>query len=185
MIKRLHELSKKELKALGTFMRGEIKPADMAKGSNWVCQQLQRPHFWSEKQVAHMVKRDRETLTTSGASYLRVWVALESSPVGLCGVMVEPLKLFISTFLIDDDYVEAEQFQIADALAKVSLAGLPDREEIYSLFNKKGFAARFATRCGFECRELGKSIIPDPNPLLYWWMNPEKLAENIKKLAKA
>lgn len=174
-IKRLHELSKKELKDLGTFMRGEIQPASIG-GSDWVCQQLQRPHFWSAEQIAYMVRHDKATPTNPGASHLRIWVSL--NPFGLCAVMVEPTKLFIATFLID----AKEPFEIADALALEALANLPDREEIYSLFNKEGFAARFAIRCGFKCRPLGKSMIPDPNPILYWWMHPKKLAENIKAM---
>jgi len=176
MIKRLHELTKAELTALGVFMRGEIKPASISEGSDWVCQQLQRPHFWSEEQITYMVKRDKEALTDSGASYLRVWV----DPLGLCAVMVEPEKLFITTFLID----AKEPFAVADALALEALAGLPEREVIYSYFNKEGFAAEFATRCGFECRELGTSLIVDKNPLLYWWMHPKKLVENIKGFNK-
>lgn len=179
MIKRLHELSKAELLALSVFMRGEIKPTDISEGSDWVCQQLQRGHFWSKEQVELKVAADAAKEPTSGASYLRAWVALDGDPVGFCGVMVEPSALLIVTFLID---AGKEEYQIADALALESLANLPDREEIYSFFNKEGFAAEYAKRCGFQSRELGKSMIPNPNPLLYWWMHPKKLVENIKAL---
>jgi len=184
MIKRLHELTKAELTALGVFMRGEIKPASITEGSDWVCPQLQRAHFWDEEQIAHKVAADAAKEPSGGASCLRAWVALDGDPVGFCGVLVSPRDLEIVTFLIEASKTEAEQFQVAAPLALESLAGLPDREEIFGWFNQEGFAARFAELCGFKVDPLAPSVIADPNPLCRWYMHPKKLVENIKALSK-
>ena len=175
MIKRLHELSKAELTALGVFMRGEIQPASITEGNDWVCKWFQQGR-WSDKQIEHRVELDKEDKT------YRVWVAFDGAPIGLCSVAAEADALLITTFLVETaGKTEAEQFVVADALALRSLEGLAKREVIYGWFPKEGFAARYAERCGFESKLMGKPMKPDPNPILYWWMNPTKLRENIEK----
>lgn len=175
-IKRLHELKEKDLLALGVFMRGEIKPADVTKGSEWVCQRLQRPHFWKDNEIARVAGFE------GPGSKFQAWVAFEGkTPVGVCMVSVEPAALLLTTFLVESSRTEEEQHVVADALALRGLGEVPERGEIYGWFSMLGFAARYAKRCGFESVIPGKPMAPDPNPLMRWWTDPAELKKRVER----
>jgi len=168
MIKRLHELSKAELEAVSLFLRGEIQPASITEGSDWVCQKLQRSHFWGIKGVTNMAELDKLGISSCV-------VGFDGAPVGLCHVgLGEPAQILL--FL-----VAGEQFDIADEIALASLDTF-DAEVLESFFPEKGFAADYARRCGFKSERLGKStsIIPDPNPMLLWTIRVDELRKNIE-----
>ena len=178
MIKRLSELSKKELKDLGTFMRGEIQPASISEGSDWVCLRRQRPYFWKDKEIARIAKFE------GPASKFQAWTIFEGGPIGICIVTIMTAETErLSTFLVGaTGRLEKEQFVIADELALRALSELPERKEIYGDFPALGFSARYATRCGFESELQGKLMAPDPNPILHWTIDPAVLKKNIEVL---
>lgn len=176
-VKRLHKLSGAGLLALGAFMRKEVKPESTSEGSDWLCKWQQQGR-WSQKQIDHRAELDKVD------TIYRVWIAFEGkNPVGLCSVVVEPDALLISAYLIETaGRTEDEQFAIADKLALVALADLPKRKEVHGYFPKEGFAARYATRCGFNSVVPGKPMVIAANPLMRWDMSPTTLEENIKWL---
>lgn len=174
---RLHELSEKELEALGTLMRGEIQPASITEGSTWVCQRAQRPHFWQDKEIARVAGFEGPD------SKFQAWVIFEGkAPVGLCMIVVEPEALLLTNFLVETSRAEKEQFAVADTLALRSLSELPERKEIYGWFPSQGFAARYAKRCGFKSVVPGKPMVVEADPIMCWWTDPAVLKKNIEVL---
>lgn len=176
-IKRLHELSKKELKAVRALLRREIDPADTTKGSSWVCQKLQQAHFWGIKMLERVAERDKETAVA--------WAAFDSKvSIGACIVLgCGEIRLF-TCFLTTD---HPDSWEIADAIALPALKDLAADGcvTLTGWFPKLGWAAEYARRCGFKSEEGGTTIIPDPNPLLCWTIGVKELEENILKESDA
>ena len=167
IIKRLHELSKAELEAVSGFLRGEIQPASITEGSDWVCQKLQRSHFWGIKGVTNMAELDKMGNSTCV-------VGFDGVPIALCRVgLGEPAQILL--------FIVTGGFEVAYEIALASLDTF-DAEVLESLFPEKGWAGDFARRCGFKSERLGNptSIIPDPNPMLLWTIRVDELRKNIE-----
>lgn len=170
---RLSELDDHQLVAVSALLRREI----IGQASDWVCQARQRPHFWGEDTVKDIAAQDSDahkTITT---------VALvDHLPVGLCFVMVETDPVQLLLFIVSTAYSEKEQFAIADAIALAGCAALPQRAQICGWFPAHGFAADYATRCGFTSQHVGTdmAVIPDANPILLWAMPIADMVRNIE-----
>lgn len=175
MIKRLSELTKPQIEALSVLLRGEIKPADISEGSTWVCQRLQRAHFWDVEMLERMAERDKEVP--------QAWVALDGkAPVGVCMVPGVGVERILVCFLVAD---RPDSWEIADAIALPALKDLMTDgcTELTGWFPREGWAAEYAKRCGFRSSQPGTTIIPDPNPLLLWEIGVKELEENILGLS--
>jgi len=171
---RLHELS--DLEAVSLFLRGEIQPASISEGSDWVCRARQRPHFWGLEGVRSIAESDKGERTMC-------WVGFdEKEPVGLCLTGVDKEGVEILLYLVKTSVTKAEQFAIADEIALVALAAFPPTEMIGGFWPEHGWAADYARRCGFNSTKCGKDtgIIPEPNPILRWEIPLEDLKKNIE-----
>ena len=176
IVKRLHET---DAEAVSAFMRGDIQPASI-EGSSWVCQARQRPHYWGKETLERMSEADKSGKKTM------IWVALEDKPIGLCWIGNQTEDRFLGMFLVDVNASKERQWEIADTIALRSLSDmLADdygKRNVYGWFPKYGWAADYATRCGFTSTQSGKQMAPNPNPLLHWTIDMRQLQKNIEEL---
>lgn len=179
IVKRLHELKPKDVRGLGRILK---QVQDSA--SSWACVQFHMRRFWSVDAL-----RDRFEMDADPSSGLMCWVGIvDKEPVGLCHVAQEQEDYLLAAFLLDLTLTEAEQWEIADAIA---LCGLDDvlaldhpNRNFYSHFNRRGWAADYATRCGFRSQEIGTYLGPDPDPnlILRYEIGVQELRDNIAEL---
>lgn len=177
-VRRLKTLYVHELEELGRLMSDEVAFDDTSVGSSWVCWWQVQARFWTKERLF-----DMSDLDALGDTY-RAWVAfVDGKLVAICSIAIEPEAILLTTFLVDTRaYIEEEQFAIADEFALTVLADIPQRDEIYGYFPFEGFAARYATRCGFAATIPGKPDALNPSPLRRWTHNPRKLEETIRSL---
>lgn len=185
-VKRLHELMGGfviNVQAVSLALRDEIQPASVTEGSSWVCQRLQRPHFWGTKAIENLAETDKDGVMGMA------WVGfVRNRPAGFCWVCNEDEDRMLGMFLVNTSYSQKEQWEIADAIALKSITEMladdcPAKRNFYGWFPEKGWAADYARRCGFKSERPGKYMgtVPDPNPLLLWTIGMEQLKRNIEE----
>ena len=178
---RLHTLLENVKINVGAALRSEIFNAK----SDWVCQKLQKAGFWDDATIQRIAEAD-----ASKEIRTQAWVASVGSwPVGFCLVNVMGEDRQLALYLVATNFTQLEQWEIADAIALQSIKEMladdcPAKRNFWGYFPKEGWAARYATRCGLRWEEIGKLMIPDPNPILLWTIGMEELLKNIEALQK-
>ncbi len=175
IVKRLHELTEAQAESLRTLMRSDIDPANLSAGSTWVCQELQRPHYWEAKMFSRIVEQDKL------GEHLMAWVALDPDPAGIVILhLISDENVLLFTFFVDSS--RADQWKVADAIALVSLKEMWAKKRLVSWFPEHSRAADYARRCGFRSLLEGTPMKPNPNPILFWEIGIKELKANIEAL---
>jgi len=179
---RLHTLLETAKANVGAALRSEI----FDEKSDWVCQRLQKAGFWNDATIQRIAEADA---TTKEFKH-RAWVALIGSwPVGFCLINVMGEDRQLALYVVATNFTQAQQWEIADAIALQSIKEMladdcPAKRNFWGYFPKTGWAAKYAMRCGFTAKEMGKPMIPDPNPILLWTVGIGELLANIQGLQK-
>jgi len=182
-IVRLHTLLETAKANVGAALRSEI----FDQKSDWVCQRLQKAGFWNDATIQRIAEADA---TTKEFKH-RAWVALIGSwPVGFCLINVMGEDRQLALYVVATNFTQVQQWEIADAIALQGLKDVladdcPAKRNFWGYFPKTGWAARYATRCGFTAKEMGKYMgdLPDPNPILLWTIGMQELLANIEGLS--
>jgi len=180
-IKRLSEFKVAQVKAVSDALKNAIHTL----ASTWVCQALQQPQFWGAETLKSMAERDALGIESW------TWVALVGTkPAGLCFVHQEGEDRRLALFLVDTRYTQAEQWEIADAIALRGIADVladkcPAKRNMIGWFPEKGWAADYARRCGFKSERVGTymGVIPETNPILLWTTDMRQLQANIEAMS--
>ena len=175
-IKRLHELSRAELLALGAWMRAEIQPDSISAGSDYVCQVSQEAHYWGDKYLA--------TLQKEGGD-VDIWVALDAGPVATCWVAAGSPDRMITLFLVAAGLTDPEQLVASDAIARRAVEDMMAtgfEGDLISTFPDNSKAADYAKLCGFAIDEGPTTA--GLKPIKPWRQNIKALHDSILGRAK-
>jgi hypothetical protein len=125
-------------------------------------------------------------LDKGGKSTTRVALD-DKEPVGATSGHHHEDSLELYLFLMSSAYSLADQWIIADAIAIAGMDGdlAPECTKITGWFPELGQAADYARRVGMKGEVIGKPMVIDPNPLLFWSMDIKEMRANIEALQKA